>query len=148
MRRRILLLSVGMTTLVVLAFAVPLIILLRTSTANEAKDQARYRAEAAAYYVGDANHTADDITAYIDGLTNNGPGTISVRLPDGTTLGKPHPAGSRRRSRCPPATTTAMTTAGGDRRRSATPTTARSAAGWRSTSPSAPRPARRRSASS
>ena len=29
MRRRILLLSVGMTTLVVLAFAVPLIILLR-----------------------------------------------------------------------------------------------------------------------
>ena len=79
MRRRILLLSVGMTTLVVLAFAVPLIILLRSSTANEAKDQARYRAEAAAYYVGDANHTADDITAYIDGLTNNGPGTISVR---------------------------------------------------------------------
>ncbi len=93
MRRRILLLSVGMTTLVVLAFAVPLIILLRTSTANEAKDQARYRAEAAAYYVGDANHTADDITAYIDGLTNNGPGTISVRLPDGTTLGKPPPGG-------------------------------------------------------
>ena len=93
MRRRILLLSVGMTTLVVLAFAVPLIILLRTSTASEAKDEARYRAEAAAYYVGDPNHTADDITAYIDGLTNNGPGTISVRLPDGTTLGKPPPGG-------------------------------------------------------
>jgi signal transduction histidine kinase len=93
MRRRILLLSVGMTTLVVLAFAVPLIILLRNATANEAKDQARYRAETAAYYVGDRNHTADDITAYIDGLSKNGPGTISVRMPDGSTLGSPPPGG-------------------------------------------------------
>lgn len=92
MRRRILLLSVGMTTLVVLAFAVPLVILLRTTTANEAKDKALYRAETVAYYVGDRNHTADDITAYIDGL-KDGPGRISVRMPDGTTLGDPPPGG-------------------------------------------------------
>ncbi|MEU4602985.1 HAMP domain-containing sensor histidine kinase [Kribbella sp. NPDC023972] len=93
MRRRILLLSVGMTTLVVLAFAVPLIILLRSTTASESKEQARYRAEAVAYYVGDKDHTAADITAYIDGLQNDGPGTISVRLADGTTLGDPPPGG-------------------------------------------------------
>jgi len=92
MRRRILLLSVGMTTLVVLAFAVPLIILLRSTTANEAKDQARYRAESVAYYVGDRDHTADDITAYINGL-KDGPGRISVRMPDGSTLGSPPPGG-------------------------------------------------------
>jgi len=92
MRRRILLLSVGMTTLVVLAFAVPLVILLRTTTAGEAKDKALYRAETVAYYVGDRNHTADDITAYIDGL-RDGPGSISVRMPDGTTLGDPPPGG-------------------------------------------------------
>ena len=92
MRRRILLLSVGMTTLVVLAFAVPLVILLRTTTAGESKDKALYRAETVAYYVGDRNHTADDITAYIDGL-RDGPGSISVRMPDGTTLGDPPPGG-------------------------------------------------------
>ena len=93
MRRRILLLSVGMTTLVVLAFAVPLILLLRSTTASESKEKARYRAEAVAYYVGDKDHTADDITAYIDGLAKDGPGTISVRLADGTTLGNPPPGG-------------------------------------------------------
>jgi signal transduction histidine kinase len=92
MRRRILLLSVGMTTLVVLAFAVPLVILLRSTTANEAKDKALYRAETVAYYVGDRDHTADDITAYINGL-KDGPGNISVRMPDGTTLGDPPPGG-------------------------------------------------------
>ncbi len=93
MRRRILLLSVGMTTLVVLAFAVPLVILLRSTTASESKEEARYRAEAVAYYVGDKDHTADEISAYIDGLEQDGPGTISVRLADGTTLGKPPPGG-------------------------------------------------------
>ncbi len=87
------LLSVGMTTLVVLAFAVPLIILLRSTTASESKEEARYRAEAVAYYVGDKDHTADDITAYIDGIAKEGPGTISVRLADGTTLGNPPPGG-------------------------------------------------------
>jgi signal transduction histidine kinase len=93
MRRRILFLSVGMTTLVVLAFAVPLVILLRSTTANESKDKARYRAESVAYYVGDKDRTADDITAYLDGITNDGPGRVSVRMPDGTTLGKPPPGG-------------------------------------------------------
>ncbi|MFG1814983.1 sensor histidine kinase [Kribbella sp. NPDC049174] len=92
MRRRILLLSVGMTTLVVLAFAVPLILLLRSTTASESRDEARYLAESVAYYVGDKDHRADDITAYIDGLADK-PGTISVRLADGTTLGDPPPGG-------------------------------------------------------
>ena len=92
MRRRILFLSVGMTTLVVLAFAIPLVLLLRSTTASEAKDKARNRAETVAYYVGDKDHTADDITAYINGLPD-GPGTISVRMADGTTLGNPPPGG-------------------------------------------------------
>lgn len=92
MRRRILLLSVGMTTLVVLAFAVPLVVLLRSTTANESKDKARYLAESVAYYVGDKGRTNDDIAAYIDGLADK-PGRISVRMPDGTTLGEPPPGG-------------------------------------------------------
>ena len=93
MRRRILFLSVGMTTLVVLAFAVPLVLLLRSTTASDSKDRARYQAQSVAYYVGDKGHTADDITAYIQGVGKDGPGTISVRLADGTTLGDPPPGG-------------------------------------------------------
>jgi signal transduction histidine kinase len=92
MRRRILLLSVGMTTLVVLAFAVPLVLLLRSTAAGESKDKARNRAETVAYYVGDMGRTNDDITAYINGLPD-APGRISVRMPDGTTLGDPPPGG-------------------------------------------------------
>jgi signal transduction histidine kinase len=92
MRRRILLLSVGMTTLVVLAFAVPLVLLLRSTTANDSKDKARYLADSVAYYVGDKGHTNDDITAYLHGLPAH-PGRISVRMPDGTTLGDPPPGG-------------------------------------------------------
>jgi hypothetical protein len=53
MRRRILILSVGMTTLVVLAFAIPLTILIRNATATASLEQARYRAQGVAYYVGD-----------------------------------------------------------------------------------------------
>jgi signal transduction histidine kinase len=93
MRRRILLLSVGMTTLVVLAFAIPLTLLLRNAAADESLNTARLRAENVAYYVGDKNHTAADIQAYIDGVKNDGNGRISVRLPDGTTLGDPPPGG-------------------------------------------------------
>ncbi|HEY3556108.1 MAG TPA: HAMP domain-containing sensor histidine kinase [Kribbella sp.] len=92
MRRRILLLSVGMTTLVVLAFAVPLVVLLRGATSGESKDKARNRAETVAYYVGDEHHTNDDITAYIKGLPDAA-GRISVRTADGTTLGDPPPGG-------------------------------------------------------
>ncbi len=93
MRRRILLLSVGMTTLVVLAFAVPLTILLRNAAADDSLKSARYRAETIANYVGDKDNTAADIQAYLDEVQGDAPGRISVRMPDGTTLGDPPPGG-------------------------------------------------------
>ncbi|TCM45322.1 HAMP domain-containing sensor histidine kinase [Kribbella sp. VKM Ac-2568] len=93
MRRRILLLSVGMTTLVVLAFAVPLTILLRNAAENDSLEAASYTAKNVAYYVGDRNHTAADVTAYIEAAKNDVPGRISVRMADGTTLGDPPPGG-------------------------------------------------------
>ncbi|TDC16462.1 sensor histidine kinase [Kribbella albertanoniae] len=92
MRRRILFLAVGLTTLVVIGFAVPLIVLLRSATAEESKEKARYRAESLAYYVGDKDNTKEDITAYLQGMTD-GPGRIAVRLADGTTLGQAPPGG-------------------------------------------------------
>ncbi|MFK4087719.1 sensor histidine kinase [Kribbella sp. NPDC020789] len=93
MRRRILLLSVGLTTLVVIGFAVPLVLLLRSTTATESKEKARYRVQSVAYYVGDKDHTADDIAAYLQGVAKDGPGRLSVRLGDGTTLGQAPPGG-------------------------------------------------------
>ena len=93
MRRRILLLSVGMTTLVVLAFAVPLTLLLRQAALNDAMDKARLRAENVAYYVGDRYHTDAEIQAYIDSVGSDGPGRISVKFTDGRTVGDPPPGG-------------------------------------------------------
>nr|WP_238355922.1 HAMP domain-containing sensor histidine kinase [Kribbella sandramycini] len=84
-----------MTTIVLVAFAVPLILLLRSTAAEESKEKARYRAESVAYYLGDKDKdkTADDIDAFIRGIAADGPGRISVRLPDGTTLGDGPPGG-------------------------------------------------------
>lgn len=93
MRRRILLLSVGMTTIVVLAFAIPLAILMRNAAADEALKVARYAVENVAYYVGDRDHTADDITAYLAEVKSKTQGRIAVRMPDGTILGDPPPGG-------------------------------------------------------
>jgi signal transduction histidine kinase len=93
MRRRIMFLSVGMTTLVVLAFAIPLTWLLRSAAVDESLKNARTRAEAVAYYVGEKNHTQDEIKTYVAGISSQGPGRISVRMPDGTTLGDPPPGG-------------------------------------------------------
>ncbi len=93
MRRRILLLSVGMTTLVVLAFAVPLTLLMRDAAVEEALEKAELRAQNVAYYVGDKDRTPDDISAYIEGLAGDGPGRISVQLADGTVLGDSPPGG-------------------------------------------------------
>ncbi|MEV6285998.1 HAMP domain-containing sensor histidine kinase [Kribbella sp. NPDC051770] len=93
MRRRILLLSVGMTTLVVLAFAVPLTLLMRNAVVDDALEKAQLRAQNVAYYVGDKDNSPDEIAAYIEGVADDGPGLISVQLPDGSLLGDAPPGG-------------------------------------------------------
>ena len=93
MRHRILLLSVGMTTLVVLAFAVPLTLLMRNAALDDSLEKARVRVQGIAYYVGDKKNTTEDIEAYIEGVSGDGPGRIAVRLADGTTLGDAPPGG-------------------------------------------------------
>ncbi|TDO51415.1 signal transduction histidine kinase [Kribbella sp. VKM Ac-2527] len=93
MRHRILLLSVGMTTLVVLAFAVPLTLLMRNAALDDSLEKARVRIQGIAYYVGDKKNTTEDIEAYIEGVAGDGPGRIAVRLADGTTLGDAPPGG-------------------------------------------------------
>lgn len=64
MRRRILLLVVGMTTLVVLAFAIPLAILIRHNTYQAAIKALEGQASSVAFYVGQHPTTAE-LTDYL-----------------------------------------------------------------------------------
>ena len=91
MRRRILLLGVGMTSLVVLAFAIPLALLIRQNIENKALDSARYEAENLAYFISAQDPDGDQVSAYLDASGNRYPGTTWVQLSDGTIVGDPVP---------------------------------------------------------
>jgi signal transduction histidine kinase len=87
MRRRILLLVVGVTLLVVLAFAIPLALLIRTAVVRDAEHGLVDRAQTVALYLrGDP--TRVQITSLLAGYEQSGSRSTSVTLPDGTVLGK------------------------------------------------------------
>ncbi len=92
MRRRILLLVVGMTVLVVLAFAVPLAVLIRNNAYDEGLDGLRKEANAIGAFLRSANtaQTSTAITDHLAGLDDDR--DASVQLADGTVLGRA-PAG-------------------------------------------------------
>ncbi len=92
MRRRILLLVVGMTTLVVLAFAVPLAILIPTAVSQNADRAAVDQANAVARLIS-SGASRTQLTSYVAALRQDDDHRTAVRLPDGTTLGT-EPAGS------------------------------------------------------
>ena len=84
MRRRILLLVVGMTVLVVLAFAVPLIFLIRNAVAQRADDRTTQIAREISIPLRFGTYTRSQLAT----LTEDTEGRqISITLPDGTTLG-------------------------------------------------------------
>jgi signal transduction histidine kinase len=91
MRRRILLLVVGMTTLVVLAFAVPLALLIRHVVYKDATDALQNRANQIANYLrgGSAQPTSAEIQSELS--TRSGHRSVSVQLPNATVLGTPPP---------------------------------------------------------
>jgi signal transduction histidine kinase len=86
-RRRILALTVGLTTLVVLAFAVPLVLLLRQAARNDALSQARYEAENIAFFVGKESSEPKSIDGYVRHVSENHPGRTQVLLPGGAKVG-------------------------------------------------------------
>ncbi len=86
MRHRIIALAVGLTALVVLAFALPLALLLRQAAENQALGRARDLAESVAWFAG-GETDADRVASYVDDVCKNRPGTTAVRLPDGTQVG-------------------------------------------------------------
>ncbi|MCW2646211.1 MAG: hypothetical protein QOF87_1859 [Pseudonocardiales bacterium] len=92
MRRRILLLVVGMTTLVVLAFAIPLAVLIRHNVYVAGLKSLQDETNHLALYVGeDTAPTTTDLAAT---LKNVGGGRVaSVQLPTGQVVGTNPPGG-------------------------------------------------------
>ncbi|HJQ41689.1 MAG TPA: HAMP domain-containing sensor histidine kinase [Jatrophihabitantaceae bacterium] len=91
MRRRVLLLVVGMTTLVVLAFAVPLGLVIRNVVYKDAVDALEEEAnQIAAYLHSDFTApSAAQISAYLASRSDDR--DASVELADGTVVGKQPP---------------------------------------------------------
>src|ERR1700749_2831973 len=86
MRRRILLLVVGVTALVVLAFAIPLVLLTRDSVVRDAEHAMVTRAQAVAYAIR-GNPTTADLTTDLASYEQTSSRSVSVTLPNGTVLG-------------------------------------------------------------
>ena len=90
MRRRIVLLVAGMITLVVLAFAVPLALVIRHNVYDNATRALQDEANRVGNYLhGYTTPTQSQITTYLKTLPN----AVSVRLADGTVLGTAPPGG-------------------------------------------------------
>lgn len=91
MRRRILALTVGLTLLVVVAFAVPLMLLLRQAARADALAQARYQAENVAFFVARDSADSQAVEGYLRRLSEQHPGVTQVRLPNGSEVGEDVP---------------------------------------------------------
>ncbi len=100
MRRRILLLVVGMTALVVLAFAIPLAILIPSAVTQRAERSTIDQANSVALFVRSAPSVAA-LESYVASLPQNADHRTSVRLPDGTVLGTTSPGQGNASSEAP-----------------------------------------------
>lgn len=88
MRRRILLLVIGMTTLVVVAFAAPIAILIRSTIAQNTRTDTINELRQVTIYVGGYSApTKAEIAAKVKSLSASSDRPISVTLPDGTKVG-------------------------------------------------------------
>ncbi len=101
MRRRILLLVVGMTTLVIIAFAIPMALLIRSTVAQHNQDQAQNQARAVALAI--RTSTAAEITKYVTKLSESTGRPTSVQIGNTSTfigstpaddVERPNPSGS------------------------------------------------------
>lgn len=95
MRRRILLLVVGMTTLVVLAFAIPLALMIRHVVYQDATREMQDQANRVANYLRSSftPPTRDEISTYLSKGTRDY--DTSVELATGQVIGKPPPQPDR-----------------------------------------------------
>jgi signal transduction histidine kinase len=101
MRRRVLLLVVGMTTLVVLAFAVPIGILIHSAVAQRAEQATTDQANNVARAIRSGVQTNSTLSTYLTSLSSNTGRPTWVVLQDGTELGPEPPADNEPPSRGP-----------------------------------------------
>jgi signal transduction histidine kinase len=87
MRRRIMLLVVGMTTLVVLAFAIPVGIEIRSTVLQRVEHATTEQANTVALYLRSGSATTAQITSYVKTISDSSGRPTSVLSPDGTTIG-------------------------------------------------------------
>jgi signal transduction histidine kinase len=91
MRRRILLLVTGITVLVVLAFAIPVAVLVRSAVAQRGERSIRDEAASVAQFLTYGQPTDTEISNYLATHTQTADRSVSVRTPDGSVLGKAPP---------------------------------------------------------
>ncbi|SDI93808.1 Signal transduction histidine kinase [Frankineae bacterium MT45] len=96
MRRRILLLVIGVIALVLVCAAVPLAILVRSSVGDRAGQAAVSQANDVARTIRFSSPSTATLKSYLDNLNAQNPSlNTSVTLSDGTVLGEPPPADAR-----------------------------------------------------
>lgn len=89
MRRRIVALGVGMTALVILAFSIPLALLIVQNVESKRLDEARLQAENVAYFISTQDPDGDQVGSYLSSLGGRTEGVTWVRFSDGKVVGKP-----------------------------------------------------------
>ncbi|HKE71955.1 MAG TPA: HAMP domain-containing sensor histidine kinase [Nocardioidaceae bacterium] len=89
MLRRIVLLTTGMTTLVVLAFAVPLAFLALQAVQNRSLDDATFETQNIADFLSAGRPARRQLDAYVDRANVRSEGLTAVRLPSGVVVGDP-----------------------------------------------------------
>ena len=93
MRRRIMLLTGGLTALVILAFVIPLAILVRNSVRQHALSGATSDAAAVAIFLRSVPPTDAAVLSYLTSLEHDGGRVTCVQAPDGQILGTKPPGG-------------------------------------------------------
>jgi signal transduction histidine kinase len=93
MRRRILLLVMGTTLLVVLAFAIPVGFLIHGAVVQSAEGKVTAQATSVAAFLRSGTRTNSDITDYVKQFEQTADHSTSIRLADGTTIGTVRTAG-------------------------------------------------------
>lgn len=102
MRRRILLLVTGITVLVVLAFAIPIALLVRSAVEQRGERSIRDEAAAIADFLRAGEPSEAAISSYLAGLTQTADRSASVTTPRQSVLGTPPPHGQPPGSPPPP----------------------------------------------
>ena len=93
MRRRILLLVTGTTVLVVLAFAIPVALLIRSAVEQRGERSIRDEAAGVARFLAYGRPTNTEISNYLATQTQTADRSVSVLTPGGQVLGKAPPNG-------------------------------------------------------